>query len=305
MLKKPILVTGSHRSGTTWVGNTISQHRRIRYVQEPFNVNDPNAQTGLELDNWFTHFNSSDRQQDIICAFDELLEHAPIRYAKNVVKNANPDIKMPLRFAKHLLLETFVTDTVLIKDPLALLSADWLHENYGSSNIVMIRKPEAFVGSLKAAGWDFNFEDLKRQKHLMNGRLSEFGDAIEEITAGRSKSDFVDRASLLWTVLHTVIDQYRNEYPEWMYVKHEELASNPQAGFSNIFRYLNLEEDTSIKDYIEAMTKNLTAPEADDIGYRARNSALVIDNWKRRLSARELERIREYTSALSAKFYDT
>jgi len=34
----PILVTGSHRSGTTWVGRILEQSGRVRYHYEPLNV---------------------------------------------------------------------------------------------------------------------------------------------------------------------------------------------------------------------------------------------------------------------------
>ena len=35
---RPILVTGSHRSGSTWVGKMIASHPRVAYVEEPFNA---------------------------------------------------------------------------------------------------------------------------------------------------------------------------------------------------------------------------------------------------------------------------
>ena len=38
---RPILVTGPHRSGTTWVGRMITSHPGIAYLSEPFNVRVP------------------------------------------------------------------------------------------------------------------------------------------------------------------------------------------------------------------------------------------------------------------------
>lgn len=35
---KNILVTGSHRSGTTWIGQMLSQDKNTMYVYEPFNI---------------------------------------------------------------------------------------------------------------------------------------------------------------------------------------------------------------------------------------------------------------------------
>lgn len=37
MSNRPILVTGSHRSGSTWVGRMISASPEVFYIHEPFN----------------------------------------------------------------------------------------------------------------------------------------------------------------------------------------------------------------------------------------------------------------------------
>lgn len=38
MRKLPILITGAHRSGTTWLGKIVSLSNGVRYIHEPFNV---------------------------------------------------------------------------------------------------------------------------------------------------------------------------------------------------------------------------------------------------------------------------
>ena len=35
---RPILVTGSHRSGTTWVGHMLRMNPNLGYIFEPFNI---------------------------------------------------------------------------------------------------------------------------------------------------------------------------------------------------------------------------------------------------------------------------
>ena len=37
MPPKPILLTGSNRSGTTWTGKMIASSDEVFYVEEPFN----------------------------------------------------------------------------------------------------------------------------------------------------------------------------------------------------------------------------------------------------------------------------
>ena len=35
---QPIIISGSPRSGSTWIGRVLSQHPETKYVHEPFNV---------------------------------------------------------------------------------------------------------------------------------------------------------------------------------------------------------------------------------------------------------------------------
>ena len=37
-MNNPILVTGSHRSGTTWVGKMLAADSDTAYISEPLNV---------------------------------------------------------------------------------------------------------------------------------------------------------------------------------------------------------------------------------------------------------------------------
>ena len=45
----------------------------------------------------------------------------------------------------------------LLKDPIAIMSCEWLAETFNMDVIVVIRHPAAFVASLKVAGWEFAF----------------------------------------------------------------------------------------------------------------------------------------------------
>ena len=64
--RRPILVTGSHRSGTTWVGKTIALSPSVTYIGEPFN--DPPRIECREL---------AELKQEQIHAFgpDRLIDH--------------------------------------------------------------------------------------------------------------------------------------------------------------------------------------------------------------------------------------
>jgi hypothetical protein len=55
--KKPILVTGSHRSGSTWVGRMLAEAPAVFYIHEPFSVSHPPG-AGIckaRFTYWFTY----------------------------------------------------------------------------------------------------------------------------------------------------------------------------------------------------------------------------------------------------------
>jgi hypothetical protein len=300
---KPILVTGSHRSGTTWIGRTISQHAGVRYVHEPFNVDYPNKDMGLELDTWFSRYQSSNQKEKIYTSFNNLLKSSPLEYAVEVCKKTGINAKTPMLFGKHFLSELFARPRILVKDPIALLSAGWLYETYDFQVIVMIRNPFAFVGSLKIAGWDFDFENLRKQKGLMAGPLNQFAEKVESMCAGRDDHDLIDRAALLWNILHFVILEYQSKY-QWLFVKHEDISINPESGFRQIFDYLGLEMNSKILKYIESYTTQKYPEAATSTNYQPRDSKLCLHTWKNRLSDEEIERVNTATSDIASIIYD-
>src|SRR5262249_13025532 len=60
---KPILITGSHCSGSTWVGKMLSAGGGVVYIPEPFNILHDLGQCGAKFKYWFTYIcpeNASD-----------------------------------------------------------------------------------------------------------------------------------------------------------------------------------------------------------------------------------------------------
>ena len=65
---RPILVTGAHRSGSTWVGRMIATSPRVTYLHEPFNLKHDMGLCRTQFDCWFTYVcerNESAYQRDL------------------------------------------------------------------------------------------------------------------------------------------------------------------------------------------------------------------------------------------------
>jgi len=302
--KKNILITGSHRSGTTWIGRTISQHSRVRYIHEPFNfsIERPNHNMNIGLNTWFTDFQSSGQKKEIRASFNNLLQSSLLQYAFQACKIKGWDIKTPLRFSKHILIQSLIQPRILIKDPIALLSAGWLYETYDLAVVCMIRNPFAFVGSLKKAYWDFDFDNFRRQKTLMQGRLRPYIDRVDRLCD--NSSGFIDRACLLWNIFHFIILEYQKKYRSWLFVKHEDIAMRPVLEFQKIFDYLELNMNSTIRKYIEKYTSQQNAKEAKSTSYQPRNSTMSLDTWKERLSGDEIDRVRISTKNIATQIYE-
>lgn len=298
-----ILVTGSHRSGTTWVGKTICQHAQVSYVHEPFNVDYPNELIPLGLDTWFTDAATSPQQHQIRRAFDNHLKplHRLVHDTKHCASRQGLS-RLP-SCAGAAIAQMMAAERVLVKDPIAIYSAGWLHDRYDMQVICMIRNPHAFVGSLKTAGWDFDFAHLARQQQLLRERLTPYAEQISMQAGARQNGSFIARACLIWNVIHAAILEYRRTRHDWLFVTQESLALDPASGFRDIFDYLGLALTPDIADYIAAFTSTNNPDESGTTAYGPRNAKKSLETWRSRLTPDEIETIDELTSEIAGQFY--
>ncbi len=66
----------------------------------------------------------------------------------------------------------------------------------------------------------------------MNNWLTPFKSNVEKLYSG--EDDFIDRAILLWNILHYVIKDYQEMQLNWLFIKHEEIAYDLQVSL-NLF----------------------------------------------------------------------
>lgn len=297
--RKHILVTGTHRSGTTWVGRTLSQPPNVALVYEPFNLETTRYNFEYKFDYWFEHVPTSKKYREIEKVFDQYIPNNFLQYPAKICRESGYSLKTPLIFAKYLILSSN-RPRFLLKDPIALLSAGWLYERYDLKVICMIRNPLAFAGSLKKQGWDFDFKNFLEQEELLNSLLLPYKEEIKKVHA---ESDFIDRVSLLWNVLNYVILDYQERYPEWFFVKHGKLARKPVKNFRRMFNYLDLEFTEEIENYIRAYTSKKNPMEAKSNKYQPRDAEKTVEAWRKRLTEEEIERVKEATSEIYHELY--
>ena len=277
----PILVTGSHRSGSTWAGRMLSLPWRVGYVHEPFNPN-RSVTCRDQFDKWYSH------------------THGAGEGARQCVKQAlrfhyNPFPRLKKGGIRdlgaagyHLVRSTFhrwIGSRPLMKDPIALLSAEWLHETFGMDVVVMVRHPAAFAGSLKRRGWTFPFNDLLCQSKLMDTHLAPYRTEVK--AACREQWTIVEQSALLWKCLYHVVREYQGRHPSWHIVRYEDMATDPRARYKHLYKELGLRWTSKTGTEIERRTESKT------------------ERWRERLDASEINHVMETTKAIWKQHYST
>jgi hypothetical protein len=295
---RPILVTGTHRSGTTWVGEMIARHPRVVYVWEPFNPGVP----GSPVKYWFHHV--TDEESEPFRAF--LRPYLTFRYPWWAAVKERP---RPRRLAGATLRAALgwwrrlFDYRPLMKDPIALFSSEWLARTYNMDVVVLIRHPAAFASSLKRLEWHFLFAHLLEQRRLMEEYLEPFRDEIRRFSGWLP--DIIDQAILVWRIMHHVIARYQRTHPEWIFVRHEDLSRAPLPGYQNLFDRLGLHLSPRLREAIETHSSSENPREAPErIAHQLkRDSKGNIWNWRSRLQPEEILHIRKGTEDVASLFY--
>lgn len=306
--RKLILITGAPRSGTTWVGRVLASTPRSNYLLEPFNLERATRYfTFLPLSTWFQRLTEADvaRFQPLfadliaghrVCGLDE-----PAGW-----RRVNPIARMAraARLAKRKL-DGRLAETVVLKDPIALCSADWFHRYLHSQNVVMIRHPAGIASSIKVQQWWFDYERLLHNESVAERFFPGERARIEKLPRGDDEILF--RACVLWRLMHLVIRRYQREFPNWVFLKHEELAAHPQEAFRDLFVRLGLPFGESTQSFLETTSQQPAPQAAPTAALRTdnviRRSEATVFVWKERLTTAEQKLVREATADVAEGFY--
>ncbi len=315
--KKPILITGSHRSGSTWTGRMIANAPTVSYIHEPFNLQHRPGICKAKFKYQFPYICQknealyvNDLKDCLNFKYQFLEELKAIKSYRDVVWA----LLNYIRFTNYRILKK----RPLVKDPMAVFSAEWLAQRFNMDVVAIIRHPAAFAGSIKRKKWLHPFDHFLKQPLLMQHHLYEYRSEIEEIS--KTEKDIIDQAILLWNLIHHMILIYKNNNPGWIFVKHEDLSMHPVEEFKNVYNRLDLEFSTEIEEKIKAFSfagysdkfkgnskskiqgwqRRLVGDHSDK---RIRNSRSNILSWKTRLSVDEVKKIKEKTHIIASKFY--
>lgn len=300
--RRPILVTGIHRSGSTWIGQMIGASDEVGYVHEPFSPNRGPGICRTRFPFWFTYIRPG-TDGEVASDFRRLLAFRYNYLAQFRNARSLPDLRALIRDGGRFLRFRTRNMRPLLKDPMAVFSAEWIAETFDAQVVVVVRHPAAFASSVKRAGWSHPFSHFLDQPALIEDHLRPFQ---SEITAFvREEHDVLDQAALLWRLVYSTVARYRSRHVEWLFVRHEDLSRDPIAGFGALFEALGLRYTDDVQEGILRSTSS-SNPVDRDLNSRlfgVRNSRANVDAWRRRLTSAEVDHIRTRVADVSTLFY--
>jgi len=306
--RNPILVTGAHRSGTTWVGRMLAADADTAYISEPLNVLHRPGVLRAPVKHWYTYI-TQENEAEYLSAFEELFDFEYHTWSEILSIRSLKDFLRMGRDFNIFFNGSLHGQRALLKDPFAVFSAPWFAQRLNCKVVVTVRHPAGFVSSLKRLNWPFDFRNLLDQPILMRDHLEVDRAEMESIQA----DDMVGQAALLWRMIYRVVHSTLRQaqggaislHPDFIVVRHEDISRDPVAGYKSLYESLGLIFNEKVKNTI---LNSSSSENPTELSKKKRHSVKLdsranLDNWKKRLTDEEITRIRKITESISHLYY--
>jgi hypothetical protein len=298
----PILVTGAHRSGTTWVGKMLTVGGEAAYISEPLNVWHRPGVFLSPVPFWYFCISTENESEYL----KDLRNTLAYRYHLGAEISSLRSIKDIGRMGRDtwiFLQGRLRQQRPLIKDPFALFAAPWFADRLGCQVVITVRHPAAFASSLKRLNWLFDFNHFLAQPVLMRNFLEPYREEIEVLA--RAPGDCINNACLLWKIIYSVARDFTQSIPHLNIVRHEDLSLDPLAGFQALYAELDLTFNDSA---IKGIQKSSSIENPGELSRKKTHSVRLdsktnLNNWKKRLSPEEVRQVRSLTDEVAAYYY--
>ena len=259
-LRRSILVAGTARSGTTWLGDLIASQLPSRILFEPFN---PDRVPDYRHFHYFQYMRPGTENPEFY-GFAQKVFTGEIR--SRWIDHQNEKIISKFR---------------LVKEIRANLALKWLHDNFPEVPIVfIIRHPCAVVLSRMDLGWDTDRDmaPFLSQPHLLEDHLEPYIDLI------CSAKKVEEKHAVIWSVSNIVpLKQFDSN--EMKVVYYEDLCTQPETELPEIFEAMGFKYSRLFVSRFDRPSQ--TARRASPVVAGTEK----IENWKHKLNRSQIDNI--------------
>lgn len=280
----------------------IAASQQVAYISEPLNVLHRPGVMRQPVKYWYTYICEAN-EAEFLAPFEETLGFQYHLLAEIKSLRSSKDLLRMGRDWSSFMVARMRKQRPLLKDPFAVFSIPWFIKRFNTRVIVLVRHPAAMASSLMRLGWHFDFSDFFSQPMLMKDHLEPFRSNMEQIQA--LPEDLIAQSSLLWKMIYHTVLEFQRRFPEIILVRHEDLSKDPVKRFGDIYKQLSIEFKSRDKEFIIASSseKNPKELAIQDVHSIQLNSAANLKNWGKRLTADEINRVRELTTGVWENYY--
>ena len=247
-IKKPIIISGIPRSGTTALGRILSSIEGFSMIYEPFNLNQ--GIKDIQFNYPYPGKNISVKQFQSI--FNNLIQFRS-SFKKGYLKNDSTAKRIFKTFfgnesslSYFKAKKTLNTNQLLIKDPFLLFSSKELCLNH--KVIICYRPLMPLAASFKRMKWDFKeFEDLINffPRNSIKSLRFKACDKISSNVVGA-----IQFYELFYNYINS-INPNKNLY----FFSQQEFSTDPIEEITNVFKWLELEVSDKIIQLSQSLNK--------------------------------------------------
>lgn len=281
----PIFLTGTHRSGTTWLAGMLAASG-IWYVHEPYFPGKGRWPRS------FDYRESGQRDPNVDALFEDVLSGG-FRSALQLPNADHP--WMPLRMLRT------PFQRVLVKDPIACLLTEYLTRNFGLQTLILFRHPAGFAASIRRLGWPRGvfLRQFLADQPLMRAHLQPYRAVLQRF----AQEDSLASATALHGALSTVLWRFVSDGVGTPLI-FEQLCADPLDRLRDVFAQVQLPYDDTVRDAHRHACLGKVRPVDDYHPHAvARNSMAMADSWRKQLSDTEQEQVRSVWSEFNVPLY--
>ena len=286
------MLVSTPRAGSTWVAAMLGAAPGVSVLFEPFN---PRASYGL-------------RHVDPDLPWYLYLTHghtgAYESFLADLLGSRRPNLSdlLDSRSGRRMMLREFLANFIrrsrhtrlLVKDPFASFSAEWLARRFDMRVVVLVRHPAGYVDSLLRKGWGVDMRNLLSQAALMRDHLEPYREEIEAQVRAR---DPLEAATLVWRMINGHLHASLRHHSDWLYVRHMDLCREPLNAFGRLYDDLDLTMSSRARESIKRHSYGEGERRIQ------RDSAGVAHQWKRTLTSEQIDRVRRLTADIADVFF--
>jgi hypothetical protein len=285
--RRPLLVTGMPRSGTTWLARLLATAPRTSMPGRELMTPEGYA-LHHTIDGWVALRSLTPQQR---------------RLMKLSYTGLNPFTFG--RYGRRQLTASWPSRRVVVKDPFAMLSLPVVCELTDAVPVLVYRHPGAALVSYRRMGWQPDLEELRPILSAHREAEGTLDRGLPELALPGETDEATAMASF-WSALYEIALDRAASVDGLVVVSHEELAGGGMPAVQTLFEALGLATSDATAAEIEQEQPQATPQRPTGSGRPAlhdfdRAPAQAAHSWRGRLTADELTTLEAVAGDMMAR----